>query len=112
MKKTFLLLLLTVIFQTSALANEKLTVMLDWFMNPSHASLFVAEQQGFFKQQGLDVELISPADSADPPKLVAAGKIDIAITYEPQFIEQVEHDLPLIRIGTLIDKPLNCITVL
>jgi putative hydroxymethylpyrimidine transport system substrate-binding protein len=92
--------------------TQKLRVLLDWFANPNHAPLFVADQQGFFKEQGLDVELIGPADPTDPPKLVAAGKADIAITYEPQFIEQVEQGLPLVRIGTLIDQPLNCLVVL
>ena len=91
---------------------EKLTVMLDWFPNPDHAPLIVAQQQGFFKEQGLDVELIGPADPNDPPKLVAAQKADIGITYQPQFMEQVDQGLPLIRIGTLIDKPLNCLVVL
>jgi putative hydroxymethylpyrimidine transport system substrate-binding protein len=93
-------------------ANEKLTLLLDWFANPSHAPIFVAQQNGFFKEQHLDVEIIGPADPSDPPKLVAAGKADIAITYEPQFMEQVDQGLPLIRIGTLIDKPLNCLVVL
>lgn len=92
--------------------TKKLIVLLDWFANPNHAPLFVAQQQGFFKEQGLDVELIAPADPNDPPKLVAAGKADIAITYEPQFIEQIEQGLPLIRFGTLIDQPLNCLVVL
>jgi putative hydroxymethylpyrimidine transport system substrate-binding protein len=96
---------------TSAYA-EKLTVLLDWFANPDHAPLFVAEQQGFFKAQELDVQLIGPADPSDPPKLVAAGKADIAITYEPQLMEQIDEGLPLIRIGTLIDQPLNCLVVL
>lgn len=91
---------------------EKLTVILDWFPNPDHAPLIIAKQQGFFKEQGLDVELIGPADPTDPPKWVAAGKADIGITYEPEFMEQVDHGLPLIRIGTLIDKPLDCIVVL
>jgi len=93
-------------------ANEKLTLLLDWFANPSHAPIFVAQQNGFFKEQHLDVEIIGPADPSDPPKLVAAGKADIAITYEPQFMEQVNQGLPLVRIGTLIDKPLNCLVVL
>ncbi|MHB1946788.1 MAG: ABC transporter substrate-binding protein [Gammaproteobacteria bacterium] len=92
--------------------NQKLTILLDWFANPNHAPLFVAKERGFFKEQGLDVELIAPSDPADPPKLVAAGKADIAITYEPQFMQQVDNGLPLIRIGTLIDKPLNCLVVL
>lgn len=91
---------------------EKLNVILDWFPNPDHAPLVIAQQQGFFKEQGLDVNLIGPADPNDPPKLVAAGKADIGITYEPQFMEQVDRGLPLIRIGTLIDKPLNCLVAL
>lgn len=99
-------------FITNAIASEKVTVLLDWFLNPDHAPLFVAEQQGFFKAQGLDVTLIGPADSSDPPKLVAAGKADIAIDYEPQFMQQVARGLPLARIGSLINHPLNCLAVL
>ncbi|EKD70712.1 MAG: hypothetical protein ACD_46C00429G0005 [uncultured bacterium] len=112
--KIRIILFMTFLFLLTkpSMANQKLTVLLDWFPNPSHAPLFVAEQQGYFKKAGLDVELIGPADSADPPKLVAAGKADIAITYEPQLIEQIEQGLPLVRIGTLIDKPLNCVAVL
>jgi len=97
---------------TSAFSAEKLTVLLDWFANPSHAPLFVAQQQGYFAKQGLDVNLIGPADPSDPPKLVAANKADIAITYEPQFLQQVAGGLPLIHIGTLVDHPLDCLVVL
>lgn len=93
-------------------AEAKLTVLLDWFLYPAHAPLIVAEQQGFFKAAGLTVNLIGPADPADPPKLVAAGHADIAITYEPDFLEQVAQGLPLLRIGTLVNKPLNCLVVL
>ncbi len=110
--KKILILVLTLLLQTNAYAAEKLVVLLDWFANPSHAPLFVAQQQGFFKAAGLDVELIGPSDPSDPPKLVAANKADIAITYEPQLIEQISRGLPLLRIGTLMDKPLNCLTVL
>lgn len=114
MKKiTFIaLLLLTTITFASTPPLEKLTVILDWFPNPDHAPLIIAKQQGYFKKQGLDVELIGPADPTDPSKLVAAGKADIGITYEPEFLEQVDRGLPLIRVGTLIDKPLDCIVVL
>lgn len=99
-------------FISPVFANDKVTVILDWFLNPDHAPLFVAEQQGFFKAQGLDVQLIGPADSSDPPKLVAVGKADIAIDYEPQFMQQVARGLPLARIGSLINQPLNCLAVL
>lgn len=108
----FLLSFLTTVGWAGAKPTEKLVVILDWFPNPDHAPLFIAQQQGFFKEQGLDVELIGPADPTDPPKWVAAGKADIGITYQPEFMEQVDHGLPLIRIGTLIDKPLNCLVAL
>lgn len=109
--KQILSFIIALLFVSNCYA-EKLTVLLDWFANPNHAPLFVAKDRGFFKEQGLDVELIAPADPADPPKLVAAGKADIAITYEPQFLQQIDSGLPLIRMGTLIDKPLNCLVVL
>lgn len=91
---------------------QKLTVALDWFVNPDHAPLIVAKQQGFFKEQGLEVELIGPADPNDPPKWVAAGKADIGLTYQPELLVHVDHGLPLISIGALIDKPLNCLVAL
>jgi len=108
----FLFVLFAYLGLTPAYALEKLTVILDWFPNPDHAPLIIAKQQGFFKEQGLDVELIGPADPTDPPKWIAVGKADIGITYEPQLMEQIDHGLPLIRIGTLIDKPLNCLVML
>ncbi len=97
---------------TPAQAAEKLTVMLDWFVNPDHAPLIVAKEKGFFREAGLDVELIAPADPNDPPKMVAAGKADIAVSYQPQQHVQVGEGLPLVRIGTLVSTPLNSLVVL
>ena len=93
-------------------AAEKLTVMLDWFVNPDHGPLIVAQEKGYFADAGLDVELIAPADPNDPPKLVAAGKVDIAVSYQPQLYVQVAEGLPLVRIGTLVATPLNSLVVL
>lgn len=95
-----------------ALAQDKLSVMLDWFVNPDHAPLVVAQEKGFFKDAGLEVTLTAPADPNDPPKLVAAGGADIAVSYQPQLILQVAEDLPLVRIGTLVSTPLNSVVVL
>lgn len=94
-----------------ATAADKLTVMLDWFVNPDHGPIVVAQQKGYFAEQGLDVEVIAPADPADPPKMVAAGRADLAVTYQPQLHLQVEEGLPLVRVGTLIATPLNCLLV-
>jgi len=114
MKKLILSILLSIYTCVSFAASspQKLTVILDWFPNPDHAPLIIAKQQGYFKDQGLDVELIGPADPNDAPKLVSAGKADIGITYEPEYMQQVDAGLPLIRMGTLIDKPLNTLVAL
>ena len=104
---------LVFLFAASPLmAQDKLTVLLDWFVNPDHAPLIVAQEKGFFKAAGLEVELIAPADPSLPPKLVAAGKADLAVSYQPQLHVQVGQGLPLIRIGTLVSTPLNSLVVL
>ncbi len=95
-----------------ALAQDKLSVMLDWFVNPDHAPLVVAQEKGFFKDAGLEVTLTAPADPNDPPKLVAAGGTDLAVSYQPQLILQVAEGLPLVRVGTLVSTPLNSVVVL
>ena len=93
-------------------ATEKLTLLLDWFINPDHAPLFVALEKGYFAEAGLEVELIAPADPNDPPKLVAAEQADLAISYQPQLHLQVAEGLPLVRIATLVATPLNTLLVL
>lgn len=92
--------------------NQKLTVMLDWFVNPDHAALVIAQENGYFAAQGLEVELQTPADPNDPPKLAAAGKVNLAVGYQPQLMMHVNAGLPLKRVGTLISTPLNTLVVL
>ncbi|MBO33147.1 MAG: ABC transporter ATP-binding protein [Rhodospirillaceae bacterium] len=115
MKKLHLIPIVTALVLASGnivKAADKLTLMLDWFVNPDHAPLIVAKQKGFFKNAGLDVDLIAPADPNSPPKMVAAGKADLAVSYQPQLHVQVSQGLPLIRIGTLVSTPLNSLVVL
>ncbi|MFT6984883.1 MAG: putative hydroxymethylpyrimidine transport system substrate-binding protein [Psychromonas sp.] len=91
---------------------KKMTLMLDWFVNPNHGPVVIAQQRGYFKEQGLDVDIQEPSDPSMPPKLVAAGKVDLAISYQPNLIMDVAAGLPLIRSATLIATPLNTLTVL
>lgn len=110
MKRTLLFVLILII--PSLAAAAKLSVILDWFVNPNHGPIIIAQENGYFAEQGLEVEIIAPADAADPPKLVAAGKFDLAISYQPQLHLHVHAGLPLVRVGTLIATPLNCLLVL
>ena len=104
-------LLLTISCNVNA-SSQKLTIGLDWFINPDHAPLIIAKKRNFFKDLNLEVEMIEPADPNDPPKLVAAGKLDLAISYQPQLHIQVDQGLPVVRIGTLVSVPLNSLVVL
>jgi putative hydroxymethylpyrimidine transport system substrate-binding protein len=61
-------------------AAERLTVLLDWFVNPDHAPLIVAQRTRLLRRGGLEVEMVAPAIPNDPPKLVAAGQADIAVS--------------------------------
>jgi len=95
-----------------AVAADKMTVILDWFVNPDHGPIIIAQERGYFAAQGLEVEIIAPADPAIPPRMVAAGKADLAVSYQPQLHLQVHEGLGLVRVGTLIATPLNCLLVL
>lgn len=88
-------------------AQEKVTVLLDWFINPDHAPLLVAEQIGAFEKRGLDIEIVQPSDPSMPPRLLGAGQGDIAISYQPQLYMLAEEELPVTRVATLVDSPLN-----
>ena len=87
-------------------------MLLDWFVNPDHAPLVIAKEAGYFERHGLDVDLIAPADPSAPPRLVAAGQGDVAITYQPDLMLQLKEGVPLVRFGTLIETPLNALIVL
>lgn len=107
-KYLFSIMILCCLSICSFAQNKPLTVILDWFPNPNQAPLFVAKEFGFFQHQGLKVKLISPANPADASKLVALGKADLGLTYQPQMMIQINHGLPIVRIATLIATPLDC----
>lgn len=109
-KSVLTALLLAIAF--SGRAAEKLTLVLDWYINPDHAPIMVASQIGAFKQAGLDVTIVPPSDPALPPRLVAAGKADLAVSYQQQVHFFADQNLPLVRVGTLINSPLDTIITL
>ncbi|MGF9567053.1 ABC transporter substrate-binding protein [Neorhizobium sp. JUb45] len=115
MKRTLLAIaiaMFTSLNASAAHAADKLTVMLEWFVNPDHAPLVIAARNGYFEAAGLDVELVPPADPSTVPRLVAAGQADIGIHYQPNLYLDRAAGLPLKRIGTLVETPLNTVTVL
>ncbi len=96
----------------SAHAADKLSVLLEWFVNPDHAPMIIAQKRGLFADAKLAVELIPPSDPSAVPRLVSAGQADIGIHYQPNLYLDHEAGLPIVRFGTLVETPLNTVTVL
>lgn len=105
-------ILLSVATQLTAAPLQPFTVVLDWLVNADHAPLLVAQDQGFFADEGLSVTLINPVNPDDAVKWVALNKADVAVTYEPALMIQIDKGLPLIRVATLIASPLDTLVIL
>jgi putative hydroxymethylpyrimidine transport system substrate-binding protein len=82
-------------------------VALDWYPNPDHAGFLTARDEGYFEDAGLDVSLDSPTDPSLPIKLVAAGKADLALSYEPEVLLAREQGLDVISVASVINQPLT-----
>ncbi|WP_330926024.1 ABC transporter substrate-binding protein [Candidatus Sororendozoicomonas aggregata] len=93
-------------------ATKDITVMLDWFINPNHGPIIIAQEKGFFEQSGVNVTVQEPADPSLPPKLVAAGELDLGVYYGPSLMEGASNGLPIAWVGTLIASGLDGIIVL
>jgi len=96
----------------SAASTKPFKVMLDWFPNADHAALYSAIAHGDFRAVGLNVEPVVPSETAEPLKLLAAGKVDMAISYEPQLLLARDQGLKLVSVGALVQRPLTSIIAL
>ena len=90
---------------------KPLTLMLDWYLSPQHAALIVAKERALFAAQGLEIELLTPADPSIAIKLLAAGEVDLALTRQPLLHLHAHDGAPITRIATLIETPLNAVIV-
>ncbi|MGD9736312.1 MAG: ABC transporter substrate-binding protein [Solirubrobacterales bacterium] len=91
----------------SGVERQSLSLALDFYPNPDHAGIYMAQEEGFFDEAGLDVAISAPSDPSAPLKLVAAGKSDLAITYEPEVVLAREQGLPVVAIAALVNRPLT-----
>ena len=106
------LALLVVAAPCGTMAAERLTLMLDWFPNVDHLPLYVAKQQGYFSEKGLEVKIVSPSETSDALKLAATNKVDLAISYQPQAIIAAARGLDIVVVGRLIEHPLTTLLFL
>jgi len=96
----------------TAASAKPFSVMLDFFPNADHAALYSALANGDFRAGGLNVTAQTPADPSEPLKLLAAGKVDMAISYEPELMLARDEGLKLVSIAALVQRPLTSIIAL
>jgi putative hydroxymethylpyrimidine transport system substrate-binding protein len=94
---------------TGPAARESLRLMLDYFPNADHAGIYAAEGTGAFDRVGLDVEVQTPSDPSAPLKLLAAGRVDLAISYEPELLLARDQGQKLVAVGALVQAPLTSV---
>ena len=87
--------------------TEPFTVMLDYFPNADHAGIYAAQASGEYERAGLDVKIQAPPDAAVPLKLLQAGRVDLAISYEPELLLARDQGADLVSVGALVQKPLT-----
>jgi putative hydroxymethylpyrimidine transport system substrate-binding protein len=91
----------------AARATQSLSLMLDWTPNPDHVGFYVAKDQGIFAKAGLDVSIHAPSDATTPLKLVALGRVDVAISYEQEVFYANAKHLPVAVVAAVVPRPLN-----
>lgn len=92
--------------------TESFTLALDWFPNPDHAGIYTGIDRGYFEDAGLELDPQVPSDPAAPIKQVAAGRVDLAISYEPEVLLAREEGLDVVAVGALADTPLTSLASL
>jgi putative hydroxymethylpyrimidine transport system substrate-binding protein len=89
--------------------SKRVELMLDYFPNADHAGIYAADAAGHFQQAGLDVEIRTPPDPSAPIKQVAAGNVDLAISYQPEVFRAREIGLNVVSIAAIVQQPLTSI---
>jgi putative hydroxymethylpyrimidine transport system substrate-binding protein len=87
--------------------RETLSLTLDFYPNPDHAGIYMAQKLGYFEEAGLDVSIATPSDPALPIKAVATGSSDLALSYEPEVALAREQGLDVVAIAALVNRPLT-----
>ena len=93
-------------------SGSQVSVALDWYPNSDHAGLYMAQEQGYFSDQGLNVNLYTPSNPDDVLKLVGTGKATFGVSYEPDLLLARSQGIPVVSITALVQHPLNSVITL
>lgn len=84
--------------------TTKLTLALDWVPNTNHTGIFVALQKGYYKEAGIDLQLLPYADGAIPDVLVGEGKADLGISGTDGVVTYRAAGQPVVSLAAVIQS--------
>jgi putative hydroxymethylpyrimidine transport system substrate-binding protein len=87
-------------------APQGATLVLDFQPNAVHSGIYVAQRQGFFEDEGLDLTIREPSSSSDAPSLLEAGRADFAVMDINDFGIARERGADLVAIAAIVQRPL------
>jgi putative hydroxymethylpyrimidine transport system substrate-binding protein len=88
------------------------SIALDWYPWSNHTGIYMAEANGYFEDEGLNVDIYVPSDPATGLQLVAAGQDDFTISYQADVLIARGAGLPVVSVAALVQHPLNSIMTL
>ena len=91
--------------------GESHTILLDWLPNPDHAGIYMAKDDGAFKDKGLSVKIQAPSGTADAAKMISTGQVDLAISYEPDTIMAASQGMKVKAVASLIPEVLSSLII-
>jgi len=84
--------------------TKSVTLLADWLPWTVQAPFYEAKQKGFYKEEGLEVDIKSPPNPADPIKLVATGRVQFSLTYVPEIMLARDVGIPVVSIGVVLQR--------
>jgi putative hydroxymethylpyrimidine transport system substrate-binding protein len=89
---------------------QRASLVLDWYPNSDHAGIYTAISRGYLLRHGVNLgQPHVPSDSTAQIKLVAAGKADFGITYEPDLLAARARHIPVESVMCIVQHPLDTI---
>ncbi|EXX84620.1 ABC transporter substrate-binding protein [Paenibacillus darwinianus] len=79
----------------------KVKVMLDWTPNTNHTGLYVARDKGFWRERGLDVEIVQPVEGT-VEQLIASGDAEFGVSYQEQLTMARTQQVPVVSLAAVI----------
>ncbi|CAI5756247.1 unnamed protein product [Candida verbasci] len=94
------------------MTTQKITFLLNWETTPYHIPIYVAQQRGYFKEQGLDIAILEPSNPSDVTELIGSGKVDMGLKAMVHTLAAKARGYPVTSIGSLLDEPFTGVVYL